>query len=485
MDTYNQTNDYSLLTLAMGDLVQPAPLVSRTTSIQQTAYQITQTGSHTALIVEESQLCGIVTDQNFRARVIAVGHDPQQAIDTIMTAHPITLPPNAPALEAMLLMANHNIRHIPVVDPYTRQILGVVTATDLLRNQTHHAVYLIGDIYRANEVTTLQRLSAHIPQALVDMVRQNMTAYHIAHTISSIGQAITRRLLQLAEQQYGDAPIPYAFVVAGSLARQEQTAHSDQDNGMILSDSYDEAKHGQYFLDIATFVSDGLNACGYEYCPGNIMATNSQWRQPLAVWRGYFREWIEVPEPQALLYATIFFDLRCIYGDESLFTSLQSDILHKTQHHALFQTLLAANALTFSPPLGFFKTFQAEKRADGRKALNMKKRGVVPVIDLARVYALALGLPELNTRERLQAIGKVDTHLNQHRLTDLIEAFAQIGSIRLQQQAKQIAAGQRADNYVVPEQLSSLEQRYLKAAFEVVADVQAIMSQQYQADKLR
>jgi CBS domain-containing protein len=285
--------DYSLLSLQVRELVRPAVAVSETTSIQATAAQMTAANSHTALVVQDHKLAGIVTDQNFRVRVVASQHDPQDRITSIMTPKPMTLPPNAPATEAMLIMASHNIRHIPIVDPSTQEILGVVGGTDLLRTHSHNAVYLIGDIYLAKDVETLKELSLHRPQALVSMVK-SLSSYHVSHAISSIGQAITRRLLQLAEQALGPPPIPYAFLVAGSLARFEQTAYSDQDNGLILADSYQEAEHGEYFKKLADFVCDGLDACGYEYCKGGIMASNSQWRQPLSVWRNYFAKWIQL-----------------------------------------------------------------------------------------------------------------------------------------------------------------------------------------------
>lgn len=483
MEAEKRAADYSLLTVQVKDLVRPAVTVDEETSIQVTAAQMTAANSHTALVVRDAKLTGIVTDQNFRVRVVASQHDPQDRIASIMSPQPMTLPPQAPATEAMLLMAHHNIRHIPVVDPHKQTILGVVAGTDLLRSHSHNAIYLIGDIYLAKDVETLKQLSLHRPKALVSMVK-SLTSYHVSHAISSIGQALTRRLLQLAEQQLGAPPVPYAFLVAGSLARFEQTAYSDQDNGLILSDDYQEAEHGEYFRKLADFVCDGLDACGYEYCKGGIMASNPQWRQPLSVWRHYFAKWIETPDPQALLYSTIFFDLRCLYGEAALFEDLHQSILRRTRKSTLFLTHMAANALNFRPPLGFFKGFVLEKQANGEKTLDMKKRGVVPVIDVARVYTLAAGLPVTNTRERLQALGQANQVSNEV-LANVLDAFEFISLTRLRHQARQIEAGQLADNQVAPDELSDFEQRHLKNAFEVASHFQEALAQRYQANALR
>ncbi|MEZ5537796.1 MAG: putative nucleotidyltransferase substrate binding domain-containing protein [Thiolinea sp.] len=480
-----KSNEYSLLSLKLGELVRPALEVPRSSTIQETALQMNKAISNTAIITHEGALCGIVTDQDFRKRVVATQMDLFGGIDQIMTADPYTLPPTAPASEAVLLMARRNFRHLPIVEPDSKKVLGIVSTTDLLRSQSHNAVFLVGDIHLAKDVERLKHLSTHLPKALVNMVRSNLPAYDIGHAISSIGQAITRRLIQLAEEQFGPPPVPYAFIVAGSMARREQTAHSDQDNGMILSDDYDPALHEEYFINIAKYVSDGLDTCGYIYCPGNIMATNPKWRQPVSVWRSYFMEWIERPEPKALLYSSIFFDLRSLYGDDRLLGNLRKEILEKTQKGSLFQAFMAGNALSHQPPLGIFKGFVLEKSGDNVKALDMKKRGVVPVIDLARVYALAAGLPELNTCERLDAIAAAPGGISSERIADLKDAFEFISTTRLEHQAMQIEAGKKPDNYVPPEQLSALERRHLKDAFEVVSSVQGTMSHNYQADRFR
>jgi CBS domain-containing protein len=478
------TDNHAMITLHVSDLMKEPMLVPQNTTIQQVAQQMNQNSSRTALVVNtEQHLAGIVTDADFRS-IVAHGLDIQQPVTEIMTSEPLTLAPNNQASEALLLMARRNIRHVPVIEQ--GKIVGVISATDLLRGQTHSAIYLVADIFCAQSVARLSELSKSLPKVLVGLVKQSLPAYDIGHAITSIGQAIVRRLIAMAEEKFGKAPIPYAFIVAGSMARREQTAHTDQDNGMILSDAYNEAEHGEYFRQVAKFVSDGMNECGYVYCPGNIMATNDQWRQPLAVWRGYFNEWIDTPNGQALLNASIFFDLRCLYGDCSLLESLQEDFLAKAKSKTLFQTLMASNALNHRPPLGFFRGFVLDKESvdSDEKGMDMKKRGVVPVIDLARVYTLAGGLPAVNTWERLNAIA-TSHGMSQTDMDDLKDAFEFISMVRLQHQAKQIEQGQKPNNYVPPEELSTLERRHLKDAFEVVSNLQDLMSNRYQVSRFR
>ncbi|WP_020396514.1 putative nucleotidyltransferase substrate binding domain-containing protein [Thiolinea disciformis] len=478
-------DDANMIALHVRDIMKKPLLTSEQDSIQAVARRMNMENAASAMITDaEQNLRGIVTDYDFRKRVVAEGLSVDRPISDIMTTNPLTLTPRDQASEALLLMARRNIRHVPVVENH--QVVGVIAATDLLRSQSSTAIYLVGDIFAANTVGQLSELSIGLPQVLVGLVKQNLPAYDIGHAISSIGQAFVRRLISLAEQKFGLAPIPYAFIVAGSMARREQTAQSDQDNGMILSDAYNEAEHGEYFRNVAKFVCDGLDACGYEYCPGNIMATNDQWRQPYSVWLNYFREWIDNPQPQALLYSTIFFDLRYLHGDESLLKNLQTEVLARTKASGLFQAHMASNALTFTPPLGFFRGFVLDKNKDGsdEKGMDMKKRGVVPIIDLARVYALATGVSSVNTWDRLDAVGKAGA-IPSSSVEDLRDALEFISMVRLQHQAQQIEKGQKPSNYVAPEELSALERRHLKDAFAVVSSLQDFMGTKYQSSRFR
>lgn len=476
-DIYNP-GKYRLLTTRLHELAKDVLQVPGDISIRSAAQQMTASGDNSLLVIENNQLQGIVTDEDFRKRVVAVDGDSADPISSIMTPKPYHLAATELASEALLLMARRNIRHVPVVDEAAGRFAGVVNSSDLLRNQSNNPIYLVGDIHQAVSVAALQSLSETLPQALHGMVGSNLPAYDIGHAISSIGQAITRRLLALAEAKLGPPPVQYCFVVAGSMGRREQTAHSDQDTAMILADDFIEAEHDSYFIDLAKFVSDGMHACGYVYCPGDIMASNKTWRQPLAEWRRYFANWVDTPKPQALLNASVFFDMRWLHGDKSLLDTLQSEVLEKTKRSSLFQAHMASNALQHQPPLGFFKGFVLEKNGDGGKALDMKLRGVVPVIDLARVRALAVGAPALNTMERLDAISAAGG-MTEGAVADLRDAFEFISTLRLHHQAAQIEAGQKPDNYLNPKDLSALEQRYLKDAFEVVSELQNSLSRNY------
>ncbi|MCP3673219.1 MAG: cyclic nucleotide-binding/CBS domain-containing protein [Gammaproteobacteria bacterium] len=451
--------------------------VDHKTSVNQCAKIMTQSGLTSLLITENDDVTGIVTDRVFCTKIVADNLSHDRPVGQVMSKQLLTIDEEATASEALLIMARKNIRHLPVIS--NGNVLGVLTATDLIHRQSNNPIYLIHQIYKAASVEKLVKHAKQLPKTLCQLVDNGLNAKDIGYSISSIGRAINQRLIKLAETELGSPPIPYAWIIAGSLARNDQTALSDQDNAIILTDDYDEAVHGDYFQKLSQFVCDGLNQCGYVYCPGDVMATNTKWRQPISQWKKYFRQWITEPEPKALMYASIFFDLRCIYGDKTLLNEVSQYANNLIKDNDRFLNFLAANALHRTPPLGLFRSFVLEKHGSEEKSLDMKKRGVTPITDLARVYALTAGVDQINTQERLKAANNRET-LSKSGLMDLWDAFEFLSTVRISHQARQIKANLSADNYLPPEELSSLERRHLKDAFEIIRTYQNAMASRYQ-----
>ena len=236
----------------------------------------------------------------------------------------------------------------------------------------------------------LVEVSKRLPTLHLHLANASVTARHIGEAVSCLTDSITGRLLEMAEAELGKPPVPYVWMAGGSQARHEQSSHSDQDNALLLSDEF-KPEHDEYFAALAKFVSDGLNDCGFVYCPGNAMATNPEWRQPLKVWKEYFTRWIESPTPMSMMLSSIFFDLRPVTGSDELFKPLQKMILKKSQVNRIFLAHMMANAMKHRPPLGFFRQFVLERGGEHDETLDLKHRGIVPITDIARVLALSLG----------------------------------------------------------------------------------------------
>lgn len=470
----------SLMTLSVGDLVSGRVVrVGPAVSIQEAARVMSEERVSSVLVMDGESLLGMVTLRDLRSRCLAVGLPFDRPVAQIMTRDLNWIQRTTPAFQALIEMTRLNVHHLPVCDGVCP--IGVLTTTDLVRHQSANAVYMVGDIYKSADVAALAQISARVPELQVHLVATGATAEHVGQAVTSVTDALTKRLLALAEAQLGPPPVPYAWIACGSQARREQTSYGDQDNALVIDDAM-KPEDDAYFAALAKIVCDGLDACGYYYCPGDVMATNPQWRQTQSAWQGYFRSWIETPEPKAVMLSSVFFDMRSVAGEHQLLVDLQAYYLALSASNQIFLAYMAANALKHRPPLGFFRNFVLIHGGDHAKTFDLKHRGVVPVVDIARVLVLSQGLDEISTRSRIEQAAH--THaVSRDMAANLIDAYEFIATLRVRHQVGRIRNGEEADNYIHPEEMSALERRHLKDAFGLIGDMQETLANRYQTGR--
>lgn len=441
------------------------------TSIREAAQLMKKKHVSSLLIKDGNKLVGIITDRDLRTRVLAEGLSDQEQVEQVMTRSPMCVDVSSRLHDAQLKMMSEGVHHLPVMqddDP-----VGIITPSDIMRANNIEPLSLVRAINRALNIEELALASEGIPALVVRLIERDVRAVEVGKIITTLADSTTRRLLVLSEQQFGKPPCEYAWLAFGSQARQEQVLGSDQDNGLLLPDGMSTGD-AAYFEDFASFVNDGLDACGMPYCPGEIMAKNEKWRMTLEGWKARFAGWIEEPSPKAVMHSSIFFDMRHIAGKTELTKALRANVLERAKSNTIFLAMMCENALQHSPPLGFFKTFVLESDGDHNNTLELKKRGTIPIVDIARNYSLSAGLKPLNTIERLQAMEKAGV-MSKEMAYSLIDAHEFIAGIRLEAQGKQFRAGVKVDNYMDPKDLSPLVRHQIKDAFHVVRDAQSAM----------
>jgi CBS domain-containing protein len=466
-----------LMTRPVHTLVKRPPVtLPPTASILEAAQTMCRERVSSVLLIEQDHLLGLVTDRDLRNRALAAGLDTALPVVDIATIAPMTVQHLQPAFEALLLMARHQIHHVPVLDG--QRLVGVLTATDLTEHNSHSAIYLASEVHKQTSLAGLVSTAARVKALQRHLAAADASAYSTGHLVTAITDAVTARLLQLAEARLGPPPVDYAWVAAGSQARSEQTAKSDQDNGLVLDDRYDAAAHGTYFKALADEVNTGLDACGYVFCPGDMMARNNTWRQPQRRWFAYFHEWTFTPDQTALMLTCVFFDTRLVYGNNVLLDDLRSRVLQQTRDRSLFLAHMVANALKHRPPLTMFGGIAAGRHGELRDAVDLKHHGIVPIVDLARIHALAGGHPEVNTHDRLLAAAR-SGGLGEQNAQDLRDAFEFLAALRIRHQANQIAMDREPDNMLSLSELGNFERSQLKDAFGVVSAMQSVLGQRY------
>ncbi|WP_052460224.1 DUF294 nucleotidyltransferase-like domain-containing protein [Tessaracoccus massiliensis] len=441
-------------------------------TVREAAQKMTEARISAIIVThDDRELAGILTDRDLR-RVVAEGISFDAPLPEVMSSEPFTIGSDALALDVLLSLVTHKIHHLPVME--AGRVIGMVTSGDLMRLERSSPLYMVGDLARQHDIAGLAKVMGRVPQLVGRLLRQDATAEDITRIVSRTTEALYQRIAEMGEEKLGPPPVPYAWTALGSLARQEQALGSDQDHAFILSDDA-QPEHEAYFAELAEYLTAALVECGFPRCKGDAMATNPQWRMTLDNWQRTFGNWLAAPTSEAVLNSSIFFDMRPIHGDHALFTALQQRVLRAAPSSSRFLGHLAKHANAAEVPVGFLRGFVVEKRGEHRDRLDIKLGGINPIVDVARIYALRWGLPQVGTRARLIAAAEHGAEVE-----NLLDAHEFLGYARLEHQGRLVEAGQPPNNYLNPEDFSDFERRSLREAFVIVGKAQSALNVAFQ-----
>ncbi len=466
-----------LFSVQVGEIVKRSPeIIGAGDSIQSAAARMADLhiGS---LLVQDQQgaIVGIVTDKDLRNKVVATGLSVSEPVEKIMASPVETIPSHTVAFDALLAMMRKQIHHLAVEKG--GKIIGVITTHDIMVLQGTSPLYIFREIVSQRSIEGLYPISRKVPQVIHTLLDEGAKSNNITRMITVLNDHILDRLLTLLQEEMGPPPVGFCWMLMGSEGRKEQTFRTDQDNALLYEDPGDPetaAAAAEYFGRFGRAAIEHLVKCGFPPCPGGIMASNPKWCQPYSQWEAYFRDWITTPEPKEVLHATIFFDFRPGYGDIALGDRLRDFLVDSCPREHIFLFHLARDCLESRPPLSFFKNFIVEKDGEHRNRLDLKKRGLVPFVDFARLLSLKNGLRETNTVERLQALREIGAVSND-LYTETREAYEFQMQLRLVHQMRMLEEGRTPDNHINPADLTEIEKQTLKEAFSVINRLHSVI----------
>ena len=459
------------------------------TTIRHAASMMSERNVGSILIVdEERKPIGIVTDSDLRSKVVGQGRDVSTLISEIMSSPVLTVDDQTTLSLLIATVMKKHLHHFAVTEDGTADtpVTGIVSEHDILKTQGSHPTVILTEIGRA---TTKQRLRALRDQAeelLRQYLEDEVGMGFLSNMISEINDTLIRRAIGLSLQELADKgmepPVAFCWLALGSEGREEQLLRTDQDNAILYADpGEDDGVAERFFLELGTLVVDILVEAGFERCPGDIMASNPKWNQPLAAWKRCFSEWIHEPENIAVMHTNIFFDFRPVYGDNALAAELKGHIFERVQVDRSFLSFFAKNATRNPPPLSFFRNMIVERSGEHRDAFDIKARAMMPLADAARVLVYDLGIDIYgSTAERWQRIG--ETHEDLARLSgEAGMAYEILMRIRALEGLSRGTSGR----YVHINELNKLERQTVRNTFSVVKDVQLMLASRYRTDFIR
>lgn len=476
--------DSALFTRRVRDLLVGPPLTCpAATTVAEAARRMGGRAAGSIIVTgAEGAPVGIVTDRDLR-RLLAAGGDGTGPVGAIMSSPLVTVEPGALAVEALLAMTRRNIHHLPVIEE--GRLLGVISSGDLVRLQGAHPVALAREIEAQPGLDGLVAAAARVPAVVRWLLGAGAGIAEIGRIVAELNDRLVRRAVELedaalAAESGRPAPAPYAWLAAGSEGRREQTLRTDQDNGLCWDDhGVDPALAGPWFARLAERLGRVLVALGFPRCEGGFMADNPRWCQPLSVWRAHFESWMSAPTPQHVLEACIYLDFRPVAGRTGVAEALRDWVTARAPRQVAFLRHLARAVVDRRSPLGWLGRLAVERRGPHRGRLDLKAHGVFPLIQAARVHALALGVAETHTLERFRAAAAHGA-LGPAELEQLEEAYAVVGRLRLRRQLACLDAGLTADNHVAPGELSRSDRLLLVEAFHAISSLRRSLAERFQ-----
>jgi CBS domain-containing protein len=452
--------------------------------VREVAQLMMAEGASSVLIRDGNEQLGIVTDRDVGVRALAGGISVDAPVQAVMSTPIVTVRAEATGADVMLAMLDHDIRHVPVVSSRS-EVLGVVVGIDLVAAESRTPFVLRREIAQATDENQLRQAARRLRSAVVALHRAELAPAQISRVISVVGDALIRRLIELAIESEGTPPAEFCWMALGSHGRREPVPASDVDSGMSwrgtdIESISSRAKQvisaestARYMHSIAAHVADGIRVVGWRLDPHGVNASGSFSASSVDDWHRAIQQWVTRPDDERVLIATsVLLDGRTVLGPEEL---NPKPVLYRTESRSGLLHSMLRLAVARKPPTGFRRDIVVEEGREHRGTFDIKHGGLLPIVDLARYAALVAEAEVTPTVERLRAGGESGA-IKPDQARVLEEAYNLFAGLRLEHQVHQLEKGAEPDDHLDPRDLNPLTRRYLRDAFREVRAVQRSLS---------
>ncbi len=418
------------------------------------------------LLVQHDEGYGIVTDADFRYYILQKEEKSLENISQIQTYPAISIRNGERLFNILLLMTEHSIKHLPVVDE-ENNVLGILELVDLLSFFSNQSHLITVQMERAEKLENVVAAAKRLDVMIGALHEKGVKSRYIAKLVSEINRKMYTKLFEMI--------IPHAWhdkctlILLGSEGRASQILRTDQDNALIFDKGFmpeDAASVTQRFIEV-------LDAIGFPRCEGNIMMINPKWCKPIESYKEDIYDWIEEPNYEKFLDMAIFFDSTPVAGKKTLHTELIDYLFHKVEQNNSVMMHFARAIETFESPLGLFSQFVHDK--EHKNEIDIKKGALFALIHGVRSLALEHKIRATNTTLRIKELNNIG-FLSKEDATDLMEALEILNTLRLHSQLEQLAKGEKIDNYISVVNIGKLERDLLKEALKTVNKFKKMVS---------
>lgn len=454
--------------------LHPPVFVAAETPMGEAAH-LMQEHDSTAVLVRRGDEVGIFTDRDLRERHVLMGLPLSTPLGDLASYGLHTTDQDDLLFNALVAMTKHGIRHLVVTR--SEKIVGIFEQADLLRHLANSSYIIAGKVESATTEAELKEAGAAVPQLVRSMHERGVKPRYITRIVTDLNRKVFRRLFEC--QMPADLQDRSCLMVMGSEGRGEQLLRTDQDNGLILTDSMPAEEVSGFAQRFTAAVAD----LGFPPCAGGVMVSNPAWAKPIGGFKVDLGRWVTATDGDSLLKLAILYDGAAVGGDQTLLSELKSHIFMLVSHEEAFLGHFAKAVLNFPTPLNWLGRLVGDRDGAHKGAIDLKKGGIFPIVHGVRSLALEHGLTETNTIARIEALSGRGP-FSEEFTADLIESFDFLSMLRMREQLGCIDRGEPYDNYVQFERLTKFERRTLRDCFKVVRELKTYIVEHFRLQLL-
>ena len=452
------------------ELVRTAPLVvPPETTVAEVARSMTADGAPYAVVDLGAQTYGLVTDAGLRRHVLVDGVPGSATVREVMTSSPPTVMGGSSAAEALIHLFDRDGEFLLVTDP-GGALRGVVAPRDFAVSPTTAGVSLHEQLRRAATTDELVDRAHRTPGVLEDLLARGLATGRVIAVYSSILDTLVRRAIGLIFAEHPELDVDaFTWLSLGSNGRREAVLSSDVDCAVAFDDRVPEADIPAYRAVFAE-VEEVLSRSGVRGDRHGATASHPTFARTNAQWRAAAEEWLATPvADNGAMMTSLLVDGRPIHGDPGL--PAATAVFGDLRRHPGTMRLLLEESLASRARMRSWR-----KVLSGRpETFSIKAHAVLPVVNLARWAALAVGSPALPTVERLRAASGSQM-LPSDRAETLVEVFGLLQRLRLRYQLLQRQSGDRPSDLLTLDRLSSIDRSLVAEAVREIAAIQRRMT---------
>jgi len=487
---------FLLFETSLRDVITREPVtVASDATVQQAAQLMRDLDTDTIIIEQDGMAVGLLTEGDLVDRIVAEGMKVDTPATALVERPPIALIGSDKLFDAVLVMMKHRIRRVIVSNERRgddeASLLGIVTAEDVAHFRGLDPVATVERMEKARSIRELSQLRSSTIRRLFRLYQQGVQSEALLEVVAELDDQLKGRLLTLVQQdiseELGEPGVDFAWLAFGAPGRREEALFTTQSNGLIFADAVDDEQADRaerYFRALAERAVAAMEECGIRSSEIGLVAANEAFRQPISSWAAAYDAWISGTDTQATLRASACFDVRAIYGEADLVTQLRQRIADRLEQGSdRFLRILMRGATENRPPISFFGRFELERGEGESEGLNLRLRGLDPIVDLARTLTMETRhLRATSTFDRLRHLRDALPDI-QRELNALLESFTTLSDMHLRAQMEAAETGETPSDFIDPNELHKSQQNLLKETFKKIDKVQSALEKRYERPK--